>query len=189
MPLKSTPFKFLLFTLYCLQIQTLLLAPLSFIPPIKRFMRKPFMEIVNNGGLSYLNELILMVAGEKIVAVLRLFISEEHFPLAYYCTAGKDRAGLVSMLLLYLLDVPMDHIVADYEVSRHVYEQLDGHAVIASLQRLDMDPKIFLGAPPRTVYDTFQYIEKTHGSVEAYLAKYGFTNEMKQQLKRNFLGK
>ncbi len=37
--------------------------------------------------------------------------------LAYMCTAGKDRTGIVSAILLYLCGVPDEDIIADYMVS------------------------------------------------------------------------
>ena len=39
--------------------------------------------------------------------------------MVFHCTAGKDRTGLMAMLLLGALGVPDDDIVRDYELTTH----------------------------------------------------------------------
>jgi Tyrosine phosphatase family len=41
---------------------------------------------------------------------------EEGEPLMFYCKAGKDRTGLLAMLILSVCRVPDDEIVADYHM-------------------------------------------------------------------------
>jgi protein tyrosine/serine phosphatase len=36
----------------------------------------------------------------------------------YFCTAGKDRTGVVSAVLLYKLGLPTEYVVRDYMRSR-----------------------------------------------------------------------
>ena len=44
-------------------------------------------------------------AHRPIAASLRLFADAENFPILVHCVHGKDRTGLIAMLLLGLLDV------------------------------------------------------------------------------------
>lgn len=44
-----------------------------------------------------------------------------HAPLAFNCSAGKDRTGLAAALLLTVLGVPYETVVADYLVSNETY--------------------------------------------------------------------
>ena len=44
-------------------------------------------------------------AHKPIAASLRLFADAENFPILMHCVHGKDRTGLIAMLLLGLLDV------------------------------------------------------------------------------------
>lgn len=39
-------------------------------------------------------------------AALRLFTEEKNYPVLVHCIHGKDRTGLIIMLLLLLCDVP-----------------------------------------------------------------------------------
>ncbi len=51
-----------------------------------------FLEIVNDGGLYLLNELVLEISGKEIVEVLKLLADPKHHPVAMYCTAGGSFA-------------------------------------------------------------------------------------------------
>lgn len=53
--------------------------------------------------------------------IFRLFLENGGLSL-FHCTAGKDRTGVVAMLLLQLAGVPDSSIIADYAVSekKHV---------------------------------------------------------------------
>jgi protein-tyrosine phosphatase len=53
---------------------------------------------------------------------LRLFGTTEKLPLLYHCTAGRDRTGVATVLLLEALRVPRADIVADYLISNEVFE-------------------------------------------------------------------
>ena len=44
-------------------------------------------------------------AHKPIAASLRLFADADNFPILVHCVHGKDRTGLIAMLLLGLLDV------------------------------------------------------------------------------------
>lgn len=54
---------------------------------------------------------------------LRLFALPERLPILYHCTAGRDRTGVATVLLLEALRVPRHEIVADYLVSNEVFAE------------------------------------------------------------------
>jgi hypothetical protein len=54
-------------------------------------LKKPFLREINNGGLMMLNELLLRFGAPGIKHVLDLCAEKERHPIAFYCTAGKDR--------------------------------------------------------------------------------------------------
>lgn len=73
---------------------------------------------------------------------LRL-IADNHGALLYHCTAGKDRTGMMSAILLGILGVPDDAIVADFlasndynhEHNAKVYAHLASRGIDTSLIR------------------------------------------------------
>jgi protein-tyrosine phosphatase len=65
---------------------------------------------------------------EAIAVTLGLLSDADRLPLCYFCAAGKDRTGVMTAVLLRLLEVDDDAIVADYVLS--------GAEVATLLQRL-----------------------------------------------------
>jgi hypothetical protein len=138
-------------------------------------VREIFINVINSGGLSLLNELVVDLSGQQIIEVLKIIAEKNNHPLGVYCTAGKDRTGLIAMLTLSILGASDDEIVADYVLSDKAYAEInDKKAMVASLKQVDVDPEIFLRAKPQTIIDTMSYIRKEHGSIDGFLDKYGF---------------
>jgi protein-tyrosine phosphatase len=52
----------------------------------------------------------------------RVFTRSDRFSVLYHCTAGRDRTGVATVLLLETLRVPRDLIVDDYLVSNEVFD-------------------------------------------------------------------
>ena len=57
------------------------------------------------------------VNGDVVIAVLRHMVDPEQHPVVYHCTAGKDRTGVVTAMLLAILGVDDATIAADYHVT------------------------------------------------------------------------
>jgi protein-tyrosine phosphatase len=58
---------------------------------------------------------------EEWARFLRLFAKPERYSILYHCTAGRDRTGVATVLLLETLRVPRGEIVGDYLVSNEVF--------------------------------------------------------------------
>ena len=48
------------------------------------------------------------------------FLIQEEKPVLFHCAAGKDRTGVIAMLLLSSAGVADEDIIADYEMSHHL---------------------------------------------------------------------
>ncbi|CAN0145223.1 unnamed protein product [Ectocarpus sp. 13 AM-2016] len=150
--------------------------------------RDIFLREINAGGLVLLNELLLQYSGDGINRVLRLLASKEHHPVALYCTAGKDRTGLVIALTLAVLGVPDEAIVDDYAKSDSAYKQLaDRDAMVGALAQQDLDPDTFLGAPPHVMEGVLRFIRVKYGSIDDYLDSIGFDAEWRARLRSALL--
>ncbi|CAM9735002.1 unnamed protein product [Ascophyllum nodosum] len=143
-----------------------------------------FLREINAGGLILLNELLLQYSGKGISHVLRLLATRERHPIALYCTAGKDRTGLIIALVLATLGVPDEAIVDDYARSESAYKELgDQDAMVGALAQEDLDPDIFLGAPRYVMEHILRFIRERYGSVEGYLDSIGFDAGWRQRLR------
>lgn len=151
-------------------------------------VREIFIDKINGGGLSLLNELVIDASGHEIVAVLKLTADPANYPLGMYCTAGKDRTGLIGMLILATLGATDEQILADYVLSDSAYKKIgDKKAMVAALAQTDVDPDTFLRAQPHVMTDTMDYIRSTFGSTDAFLDEYGFDESWRDTLRKNLM--
>lgn len=104
-------------------------------------------------------------------------LAADEIPLAFNCSAGKDRAGTGAALILSALGVPRDTIVADYALSESI---LKAQGAFRSDQRskeawgpiANMSPEVFaplIRSDPSYIRAMFDAIDKKYGSVERYL--------------------
>ena len=98
--------------------------------------------------------------------------SEQSLPLVVHCTAGKDRTGVASALILAALGVEDGDIVSDYELSHDLYSA----ALIASVRpRLEAKGVEFarvenyFAASAAVMEATLAGIGDRYGGVERYL--------------------
>ncbi len=110
-------------------------------------------------------------------------LASGEIPLAFNCSAGKDRAGTGAAFLLTLLGVPRDVIFADYAMSENVVdymseflgedaraEALENNSPYAFLFELPSEVVApLLRSDPRYIESTFTALEKSHGSVMTYI--------------------
>ncbi|MEO0463486.1 MAG: tyrosine-protein phosphatase [Pseudomonadota bacterium] len=100
-------------------------------------------------------------------------------PLAFNCSAGKDRAGTAAAMLLTALGVPRETVVADYALSgtyvdymkefvERADEDADGpYAFLAKLPREKVAP--LMESNPIYIESTLDAMAEKHGSVLDYI--------------------
>lgn len=88
----------------------------------------------------------------------------EHRPLVFHCTAGKDRTGFASALLLTLLGVPWETVLEDYLRTNELWT---GH--IGRYPELDIDTRAAI-IEARTPYieAAFDVVRGDFGGPEAF---------------------
>ncbi|QTY27953.1 tyrosine-protein phosphatase [Flavobacterium sp. CS20] len=92
-------------------------------------------------------------------------------PLLFHCTAGKDRTGLASALILYVLGVDKNTIIDEYLLS-NFYRQEDNNKWISQIAQYDIDPEIirpFMDVRKSYLLNAFNTIEKEYGSMDNYV--------------------
>eukprot|EP00977_Amphora_coffeiformis_P018569 scaffold6586_cov138-Amphora_coffeaeformis.AAC.2 len=150
---------------------------------VRSSIKKPFLDEINDGGLPMLNELLLRFGAPGIKYVLELCSDATRHPIAFHCTAGKDRTGVIAAIILGLCGVQPEDIVEDYSLSANVYAQMNDHqAMVGALSQRNLDPKTFLGAPPSVMREILEAINENYGSVQGYCNWIGFGPEKQKQL-------
>ncbi|MEM6765611.1 MAG: tyrosine-protein phosphatase [Bacteroidota bacterium] len=105
---------------------------------------------------------------------IRLLIKEDNYPILYHCTAGKDRTGFASALVLSVLGVSREDIMDEYLMSNYyLHDTSEGmlrkaaiffgidHTRLRGLMEVRQD---YLRA-------AFDAIDSNYGSVEAYMTE------------------
>ncbi len=111
-------------------------------------------------------------------------LAEADRAAVFHCAAGKDRTGIISALLLALLDVPEEIIVADYAATK---ETLD--AIVARLNRSrgydrvweDLPPDT-LHAEPKTMLDFLAGLQQSYGGARGYARAIGLSDAVLARL-------
>lgn len=95
-------------------------------------------------------------------------------PLAFNCTAGKDRTGVAAALILTALDVPRETVIQDYLLTNKYFDprkvvQSDDQASQA-WRKLPMDVlKAYMAADPDYIDAVFKVMDAHRGGVSGYL--------------------
>ncbi len=109
---------------------------------------------------------------------------DDHRPLVFHCTAGKDRTGFASALLLTLLGVPWETVMEDYLRTNDLWT---GH--IGRYPELDIDTRAAI-VEARTPYleAAFDVVRADYGSPEAFAEKaLGLDAKLRGRLKADLL--
>ncbi|PVI03804.1 hypothetical protein DM02DRAFT_611929 [Periconia macrospinosa] len=140
----------------------------------------PHMEEMGLVGLAIES---LDVCTKEVKQVFDVLAEEENWPVLVHCTQGKDRTGLIVMLLLFLLKVDVEAIEKDYLLSERELEAEKPERVreIASIGLSEQ----FACCPQEVVKSVQTHIETKYGGVEAYLQSTGVTEEMLVRVRKN----
>src|ERR1700760_3499418 len=90
---------------------------------------------------------------------------EDRAPLVIHCTAGKDRTGFASALILHALGVPDDVIAEDYLLTNRHYKR-----DVSSVSDLPTDVLDAIGSVNASYLDAaFGAVSRDYGDLETYL--------------------
>ncbi len=93
-------------------------------------------------------------------------------PALFHCTAGKDRTGLMAMLLLSIAQVDRESILDDFDLSNRYRAQARIDALRATFAERGLDVEDFrpaLGAPRPALAKTLAWLDDRHGGPLGYL--------------------
>ena len=133
-------------------------------------------SFMKNGYRSFSSDFIT-----EVKAFFSILLNEDALPVAFHCTAGKDRTGMLTALFLLGLDVSKEDVINDYMesnnridtkgISQEIDEYLRSNSSIQlpyseqSIQTLEM-----LFAVRKGWIEIFILgIEESFGSIESYL--------------------
>ena len=86
-------------------------------------------------------------------------------PILFHCTAGKDRTGFATAMILAALKVDFEQILEDYLASNIYLEQKYAHIL-----KINPDYKYLIEVYPEYLEKSFDTIKKNFGTIEYYLS-------------------
>ncbi|MEH1099817.1 tyrosine-protein phosphatase [Micromonospora sp. CPCC 205561] len=125
-------------------------------------------------------------------AAVRLAAEAENLPLVYHCTAGKDRTGWLTVLLLSALGVDEAAIREDYLANNRLSESLR-EVLLEAMRRRQPALDVAAVRPVLEVREeyldaAYAEVRRVHGSFGAYLRDgLGVTDEVLAALRTNLL--
>ncbi|HEX4433286.1 MAG TPA: tyrosine-protein phosphatase [Acidimicrobiales bacterium] len=138
------------------------------LPDAQDFDRKPGLL-----GTQYLE--IVRDAGGQILAALDVLAAPDALPAVFHCTAGKDRTGVLSAVVLSLLGVDEPTVVADYALSGAAMLRLRAKLIVKypeGRETLENIDEVF-SAEPAQMEQLLEHIEAEYGSVAKYVEGLG----------------
>jgi protein-tyrosine phosphatase len=128
-------------------------------------------------------------AGPQIVGALTALAAPDALPAVFHCTAGKDRTGVLSALVLSLLGVPEETVVADYALSGTAMAHLRAKLAAKYPERLALiaDADMVFSADPANMVALFDHVHDRYGSPADYAAAVGVPDDVVARLRWSLL--
>ena len=122
-------------------------------------------------GVVYTHVPMLDNDGASIAQVMTALDSDGASGCAlFHCRAGKDRTGVIAMLLLGLAGVSDGDIVADYAATqRYLGRGLRAQRVAVSIALRRRAPRCLFEAVPSEMELTLVHLHERYGTARAYL--------------------
>ena len=105
-------------------------------------------------------------------------------PVVFHCAVGKDRTGVIAMLLLRLAGVSEEVVEADYSVSAENMKSIFEEQRKIFKQRGIEISDVLLSSPKEEMEITLDYLDSTWGNAETYLKECGVNAEDLEKLKK-----
>lgn len=125
---------------------------------------------------------------QSIVRIINDLIDEDQCSL-FHCTNGKDRTGIIAMLLLSAAGVPDDTIVADYAAS-YEYREIkleEEQKKYARFEKMGIIPDGAFESKPEFMKKTIGYLNSKYGAPTKYLKTIGISNAQLNKLLGKFV--
>jgi protein-tyrosine phosphatase len=140
-------------------------------------------------GEIYLYRLQHPEYGRLLVEALEIMAEPANYPLVFHCMAGKDRTGVLAVMILSVLGVSDEDIMEDYSLS--------GKYMPALYDRMKNDPSTreeIMNLPmyqweaaPQAMRWFLEAVRREYGSIRDYLKQHGAKEALFKRLERTLL--
>ena len=118
------------------------------------------------------------INADSVLNALRIIAASDQHPILYHCTAGKDRTGIVTAMLLDILGVDHEAIAADYQLTTDnmlpIIERIR-NAPVYKENGLAFAPSWIFASDPETMLAFLERMTAKYGSAEGWALQHGLT--------------
>jgi protein tyrosine/serine phosphatase len=130
------------------------------------------------------------IGSVAIAGAFEVLASPQRLPVAFHCSAGKDRTGVLAALVLAALGVDDAQIAEDYALSARAMDKLvawmsDHRAEVA--EQMVRQHAALLSCPPEAILLFLEELRARHGGVRLYLGDIGVGRATIEALQDNLL--
>lgn len=131
------------------------------------------------------NSYFEMVDEQKTVLNIMRVFAKAKGGVLYHCTAGKDRTGVISALLLLLAGVCKTDILADYQIS-----QVYLGSMLQQFCKINNNVDVNIITPKTEYMEKFlDMFQQKYNSVEEYFSQIGLSDSEILQLKMSLINR
>lgn len=141
------------------------------------------LNVATNEGmgldLAQIYELIIENYKENIAKILNVIADAKEGVILYNCFFGKDRTGILTMLLLSIAGVSKEDIIADYQQTyTYIKPYIETHGDLLWDSSSEKHYSL-----PETMENVINRIEEKYGSVTAYIRHAGVSDKTIAKIK------
>lgn len=130
-------------------------------------------------GMANANGVFLEVGKPSLARAFRSMMKPGALPAFFHCSVGKDRTGLLAMLLLSFCGASDEEIAADYALtmefvppSEEAMNKAKKFMKMANVKLDDEQAINVLKSEPEVAHGTMAIIRRVYGSAEGYFRKH-----------------
>lgn len=131
---------------------------------------------------------VLEKGGAQIAAALATLAAVDNLPAVFFCSAGKDRSGILAAIILGLIGVDEKDITKDYVLTnRNIDRIIDRVRADFGDEEFEGLPPEFLLAQPETMRALLDSLRRKYGSINDYVRAQGISDSVVIRLKKLLL--
>jgi len=129
----------------------------------------------------------------QIKKIINEIVNSDDFSILFHCTAGKDRTGIIAMLILSILDVDIYEIIKNYlHINRIQKLKANIYYFLIKLKiknkELALKAKRFCIVDEEYLRVAMESIDDKYGNIENFIKnELEITDEMKERFKMKLL--
>lgn len=127
--------------------------------------------------------------GRRVVEALEIIAEPSNLPLVFHCSAGKDRTGILTAIVLGILRVTDEDIIEDYTLTAPYMKELiiRWNNDAGAAEALKNVPEYLLEASPESMISFLSTLKREYGSARGYVEAHGAGVSLTHRLETSLL--